>query len=177
MLVFRASSVAYGSFQARRQTGAAAASLHHSHSHVGYFFFFKLKIFTGHTHTYRVVWLLLRWLYDILLYKLVLFNQSPVEIASDLFSVSYFRNSAEVNTHDCILWHLWVYPENKYLYLFIYFFFFVFCPFRAIPTAYGGSQARGLIKAVAAGLYHSHSNTGFELRLRPTPQLTATLDP
>ena len=27
--------------------------------------------------------------------------------------------------------------------------------FRAAPTAYGGSQARGLIRAVAAGLHHS----------------------
>jgi len=31
--------------------------------------------------------------------------------------------------------------------------FFVF--FRAAPTAYGGSQARGLIGAIAAGLRHS----------------------
>ena len=40
---------------------------------------------------------------------------------------------------------------------FFFFFFFVFCLFRAIPAAYGESQARGLIRAVAAGLYHSHS--------------------
>ena len=37
-----------------------------------------------------------------------------------------------------------------------FFFFFVFS--KAVPTAYGGSQARGLIGAVAAGLHHSHSN-------------------
>ena len=43
--------------------------------------------------------------------------------------------------------------------------------------AYGGSQARGLIGAVAASLRQSHSNVGSEPRLRPTPQLTATLDP
>ena len=36
------------------------------------------------------------------------------------------------------------------------------------------SQARGLIRAAAAGLHHSHSNTRSELRLRPTPQLMAT---
>ena len=36
------------------------------------------------------------------------------------------------------------------------FFFF----FRAAPMAFGGSQARGQIRAVAAGLYHSHSNSG-----------------
>ena len=40
--------------------------------------------------------------------------------------------------------------------------------------AYGGSQARGLIGAIAAGLYHSHSNTRSELHLQLTPQLTAT---
>ena len=35
-----------------------------------------------------------------------------------------------------------------------------FCLFRAAPAAYGGSQARGLVGAVAAGLHHSHSNAG-----------------
>ena len=48
---------------------------------------------------------------------------------------------------------------------------------RAAPVAYGGSQARGRIRAVAAGLHHSHSNTISELCLRPTSQLTATPDP
>ena len=55
--------------------------------------------------------------------------------------------------------------------------FLSFCIFRAAPTAYGGSQARGLIGAAAAGLGHSHSNAGSELHLRPTPQLMATPDP
>jgi len=32
--------------------------------------------------------------------------------------------------------------------------------FRATPAAYGGSQARGPIRATAASLHHSHSNTG-----------------
>ena len=54
---------------------------------------------------------------------------------------------------------------------------FFSCPFRATPTAYGGSQARGLIGAVTEGLHHSHSNARSELRLQPTPQLTATPDP
>ena len=52
-------------------------------------------------------------------------------------------------------------------------FFLSFCLLRATPTAYGGSQARGLIGAVAAGLGQSHSNLGSELHLRPTPQLRA----
>ena len=33
------------------------------------------------------------------------------------------------------------------------------------PLAYRGSQARGLIGAVASGLCHSHSNMGSEPRL------------
>ena len=67
-----------------------------------------------------------------------------------------------------------------YIYIYIYvYFFFVVCLFRAAPAAHGGSQARGLIGAVAAGLRqsHSHSHTRSEPSLRPTPQLTATPDP
>ena len=51
-----------------------------------------------------------------------------------------------------------------------------FCLFRAVPMAYGGSQARGLIGAVAASLLQSHSNAGSEPPLRPTPQLVAMPD-
>ena len=55
---------------------------------------------------------------------------------------------------------------------------FFFGLFRvATMVAYGGSQARGRIGAAATGLHHSHSNVVSELHLRPTPQLTATLDP
>ena len=46
-----------------------------------------------------------------------------------------------------------------FIYVFIYLFIFVFS--GATPVAYGGSQARGLIRAVAAGLRQSHSNTWF----------------
>ena len=63
------------------------------------------------------------------------------------------------------------------MYLFIYL---VFLPFLGqLLVAYGGSQARGQIRAVAASLRHSHSHSkaGSEPRLRPTTQLTATLDP
>ena len=58
-----------------------------------------------------------------------------------------------------------------------FFFFCLFAISRATPTAYRGSQARGRIWAVAAHLRQSHSNVGSELRLQPTPQLTAMLDP
>ena len=47
-------------------------------------------------------------------------------------------------------------------------FFFFFCYVRAAPVAYGGSQARGWIGTLAAGLHHSHSNPGSEPHLRPT---------
>ena len=43
--------------------------------------------------------------------------------------------------------------------------------------AYGGSQARDQIGAIAAGLRHRHSNARSEPRLQPTPQLMAMLDP
>ena len=60
---------------------------------------------------------------------------------------------------------------------FLSFFFFLFGLFRTKPTANGGSQARGPVKAVATGLHHSHGNAGSKLHLRPTAQLTAMLDP
>ena len=41
-------------------------------------------------------------------------------------------------------------------------FFFFFGLFGVAPTAYGGSQARGLIGAIASGLRQSHSNAGSE---------------
>ena len=49
------------------------------------------------------------------------------------------------------------------LFLFLFIYFFVF--FLAALTAYGGSQARGLMGAVDAGLRQSHSNVGSEPRL------------
>ena len=55
-----------------------------------------------------------------------------------------------------------------------FFSFVLSCPFSAAPVAYGGSQARGLSGAVVTGLCQSHSNARSELRLRRTPQFTAT---
>ena len=59
---------------------------------------------------------------------------------------------------------------------YIYLFICLFAISWAAPTAYGGSQARGRIGAIAPGLRQSHSNAGSEPRLQPTPQLTATPD-
>ena len=49
---------------------------------------------------------------------------------------------AEVKSHDELVL---AFPPPT-----LFFFFFVFCLFRVIPEAYGGSQARGPI--TAAGL-------------------------
>ena len=56
---------------------------------------------------------------------------------------------------------------------FLFFFVFFFGLIRAAPTAYGGSQARDLIRSVATSLRHSHGIARSELHLRLTPQLTA----
>ena len=39
-----------------------------------------------------------------------------------------------------------------------FIYLFIFGIFRVPPVAYGGSQAKGLIRAVGASLCHSHSN-------------------
>ena len=57
------------------------------------------------------------------------------------------------------------------------FSFFLFLLSMAAPAVYGGSLARGRIRATAAGLHHSHSNSGSEPHLQPTPQLPAMPDP
>ena len=69
--------------------------------------------------------------------------------------------------------------ENRINYSFFFFFFFFFSLFafsRAAPSAYGGSQTRDPVGAVAAGLHQSHSNVRSEPRLQPTPQLMAAPD-
>ena len=55
-----------------------------------------------------------------------------------------------------------------------HFFFFLF---RAAPVAYGGSQARGQVGAIAFGLHYSHGNVGSKLYLQTTPQLMVTVNP
>ena len=66
-----------------------------------------------------------------------------------------------------------------FIYLFILFIYLFCLPTfsRAAPAAYGGSQARSLIEAVAAGLHQSHSNTRSQPCLQATPQLMTTPDP
>jgi len=62
-------------------------------------------------------------------------------------------------------------------YTLLLLFLSFFAIFWAAPAAYGGSQARGTIGAVATGLHQIHSHAGSEPHLQPTPQLMATPDP
>ena len=57
---------------------------------------------------------------------------------------------------------LWSWPFF-FFFSFSSSFFFVFS--RVTPAAYGGSQARGQIRAAATGLRQSHSNAGSEMCL------------
>ena len=58
--------------------------------------------------------------------------------------------------------------QRQLLFILLFIYFSVF--FRATSTAYGDSQARGLIGAVATSLRQSHSNAGSKPRLQPTPR-------
>jgi len=62
------------------------------------------------------------------------------------------------------------------IFLRLKIFFLLFAFSRTAPTAHGGSQARGRIGAVAAGLLQSNSNAGSKPHLRPTLQLAAMPD-
>ena len=67
-----------------------------------------------------------------------------------------------------------VWVLNSSFFFFFFFFFFVFCLFSTAPAAYGGSKARGLIRATASSL---HSNARSDLCLQLRPQFTVTPDP
>ena len=51
----------------------------------------------------------------------------------------------------------------------VFFVFVFFLLFRAEGAAHGSSQARGPIRATAAGLRHSHGNAESKPCLRPRP--------
>ena len=59
--------------------------------------------------------------------------------------------------------------EEKHLLNFEYFFCLFLVFYMAIPMAYEGSPARGLIGAVAASLCQGHSNARYKPYLQPTP--------
>jgi len=67
--------------------------------------------------------------------------------------------------------------SHIHTYIHSSFPFFSFLLFRAVPAAYGSSQARGPIRASAAGLHHSHSNMGSELHLHHSSWQRQILNP
>ena len=73
---------------------------------------------------------------------------------------------------------MWFSPPLEYSQGQIFFlFYFIFCfLFQGCVCGMWSSQARGQIRAAAAGPRHSHSNARFELCLQPTLQLSAMLD-
>ena len=68
--------------------------------------------------------------------------------------------------------HLVNTPCTFLSYLSFLFLFFL----RPAHVTYGGSQARGWIRAIASSHSHSHSYSN-EACMQPTPQLTEMLDP
>ena len=76
-----------------------------------------------------------------------------------------------------MMWLAWLYElkasQNPGLCLLVpllsdnNFLIYSFIYFRAAPAAHKGSQARGQIRATAAGLHHSHSNLESEPHLWP----------
>ena len=77
-----------------------------------------------------------------------------------------FWESKYLGSYLLILTNCW-FQFISFFFCFVLFFVF-FCLFRATSVAYGGSQSRGRIGAIAACLHHSHSNEGSKPRLRPT---------
>ena len=89
---------------------------------------------------------------------------------TDKEGFSYIKNNIH---HICHILYIDVLHTYKHISLTLFFFSFA----RVALAAYGGFQARGLTRAIAAGLRQSHSNAGSELRVQPIPQLTAMPDP
>ena len=64
---------------------------------------------------------------------------------------------------------LHIFTNSCWVFKKFYLFIYLFLLFKATPMAYGGSQARGQIGAVAASLHHSHSYARSKPCLQPTP--------
>ena len=72
-----------------------------------------------------------------------------------------------LNTYICQHYGVCFTQVERFFFKVLYFFLW------AIPAAYGSFQTRGWIGAVAAGLYHSHSNARSKPQLWPTLQVAA----
>ena len=88
-------------------------------------------------------------------------------------SATYQRDCLSSSLYSCFLCHRLVDDGCLGLFLVVSILFhwstfldFCCCLFRATPTVYWGSQARGQIKAVAVSLHHSHSHNRSEPHLQ-----------
>ena len=68
------------------------------------------------------------------------------------------KNTKNTDWYIGIIWFKQNYLLKWRCWVFLFVCLFV-CLFRAVPAAYGGSQARGPIGAVATGLHQSHGNS------------------
>ena len=91
-------------------------------------------------------------------------------------------------THiDIVLKNVWIHVMYTYLHFFLSCYFLVFYTdlilfylifvFLGLHLRMWKFSGWGQIRAVAASLFLSHSNTGPKPRLRPTAQLMAMPDP
>ena len=79
---------------------------------------------------------------------------------------------------DAIILLYLVILKNHILLSFLSFpLFFSFVFFRGTSMAYGGSQARGRIRAVATGHSHSHTRSELHLHLQHSSQHCWILNP
>ena len=131
---------------------------------------------------------------EALLWKLKIFylilqenNGYSVFLEAFRFFFSPYSEISWILFDVCLFWpfllgNQWTFQPGKpfswalghFLELIFFFFFFLF---TAAPVAHGSSQASHQIRAIAAGLHHSHSNSGSELHLCTIPHLMATQDP
>ena len=81
-----------------------------------------------------------------------------------------------ISEHFTTVWKCFMTQDFLWLVIHTYIHTHI-CLFRATLEAYGGSQARSPVGAVAAGLCHSQSHARYEPRFPSTPQLTSMPDP
>ena len=96
---------------------------------------------------------------------LLSFKSSLCVLNNSLYQMSFANTFSQAVA--CLLSLLMSFTERQCHSVLFYFYFFVFFAISlATSLAYGGSQARGPIGAVATGLQQSHSNAGTEPHLQ-----------
>ena len=93
---------------------------------------------------------------------------SHIKLLKTLIDINIWRRMSFFQIHQNS--DIWVFihahiPRCSLQHNLFFIYFFVFGLFRAEPTTYGNSQARGRIGAVPTGLRHSHSNARSEPHL------------